>query len=210
MTTFGPPGACAIVSRDDGCGRLMFIVGDADRSARRQAAAMDPLAEVIVSRATFDAMHARPSGARRAVIFAWRSEHVVTTDHPTIVLGAEDAPRLAGLPADLREELEGVLARAPVAACLDGDVLAAFCYPGSRTETLWDVSIDTLEPHRRRGCAGAAFARMMELQAREGRRPVWGAEEDNVASMRLAAKLGFEPVDEVFLWQASAFLSEVE
>jgi RimJ/RimL family protein N-acetyltransferase len=31
--------------------------------------------------------------------------------------------------------------------------------------------------------------------------PVWGALESNVPSMRLAAKLGFVPVDRVFVFE---------
>ena len=41
---------------------------------------------------------------------------------------------------------------------------------------------------------GAATA-LVVRSAATGRRPVWGAEDGNVASLRLAAKLGFEPVD---------------
>lgn len=40
---------------------------------------------------------------------------------------------------------------------------------------------------------------MVELMGKEGLRPVWGAEERNRASLRLAEKLGFAPVDELFV-----------
>jgi RimJ/RimL family protein N-acetyltransferase len=36
----------------------------------------------------------------------------------------------------------------------------------------------------------------------QGKRPVWGASEDNPASWRLARKLGFAPVDELALFEA--------
>jgi RimJ/RimL family protein N-acetyltransferase len=34
-----------------------------------------------------------------------------------------------------------------------------------------------------------------------GKEPVWGAVEFNAPSMRLAAKLGFVPVDRVFVFE---------
>ena len=40
--------------------------------------------------------------------------------------------------------------------------------------------------------------------ASQGRQPVWAAEEDNASSLRLAAQLGFRPVDRVALRVATA------
>ena len=39
--------------------------------------------------------------------------------------------------------------------------------------------------------------------ARMGLEPVWGAYEDNVASLSMAAGLGFEPVGELFVIELS-------
>lgn len=44
---------------------------------------------------------------------------------------------------------------------------------------------------------------MAGAMEREGLRPVWGAEETNSASLGLAKKLGFEPVDEVAVFHPS-------
>ena len=63
------------------------------------------------------------------------------------------------------------------------------------TETLWDVGIDTVPEHRRRGHATAAFRALAGHLAARGLQPVWGAKDDNVASLRLAAKLRFEPTN---------------
>lgn len=46
-----------------------------------------------------------------------------------------------------------------------------------RDEGLWDVLIDTLKE------------------------PTWGELESNAASIRLAARLGFVPVDRVFIFE---------
>jgi hypothetical protein len=41
---------------------------------------------------------------------------------------------------------------------------------------------------------------MARLQAAQGRRPVWGALDSNLPSLRLAARLGFRPVDRLVVF----------
>ena len=107
----------------------------------------------------------------------------------------------SGLREGLRAELEGALERGtPLAASFVEDVPVSFCYVASETEGLWDVSIDTLEGHRRRGHAGRCAAFMVRhMRETAGKEPVWGALETNAASMNLAAFLGFVPVDRYFV-----------
>jgi predicted GNAT family acetyltransferase len=71
--------------------------------------------------------------------------------------------------------------------------MVSWCYAPVETETLWDVAVDTLAPHRRRRLATACFAALANEMERRGKRPVWGALEENAPSMTLAARLGFEP-----------------
>ncbi len=111
------------------------------------------------------------------------------------LLGPEDHPLVDQLPAGLREEIALALTFTPTAAALVGNHIAAVCYAPLETETLWDVSIDTVPEHRRRGLAAHAVAFLAGVMKERGKRPVWGAEETNTASLALAAKLGFEPVD---------------
>ncbi|MGH2994207.1 MAG: GNAT family N-acetyltransferase [Solirubrobacterales bacterium] len=73
--------------------------------------------------------------------------------------------------------------------------VVSICQAIAVTETLWDVAIDTLEGHRRRGHAAACFETLAAHMATTGRQPVWAADDDNAASLRLAAKLGFRPVE---------------
>jgi RimJ/RimL family protein N-acetyltransferase len=108
---------------------------------------------------------------------------------------------LEHLPPVLREEVETALGFTHVAAAFVGDSPVSFCYPGYETETLWDLSIDTLEGHRGRGHARECCEYMIEHMSRHGKEPVWGAVESNVASRRLAASLGFEPVAEQTYFQ---------
>jgi GNAT superfamily N-acetyltransferase len=107
----------------------------------------------------------------------------------------EAADGLDHLPAELRDEIEDARSRTLVVVALADALPVAFCYAGSETESLWDVSIDTLESHRRRGFGAAAFLHLAALLAGRGKAPVWGALDSNLSSLRLAARLGFVPVD---------------
>ena len=119
-------------------------------------------------------------------------------DVPVRLLRPDDS--LDHLPAGLRFEMTHARAAVPVAAAWIDDRPVAFCYPCWITETLWDVSIDTLETHRRRGLAARAVRFMIDRMKQEGREPVWGAMESNVASLKLAVTLGFAPVDDIVVF----------
>ncbi len=118
-------------------------------------------------------------------------------------LGANDVEALDDLPDDLRDELRAASAAGvAIAGALDNGVPVAFCYAGSATESLWDVSIDSRPEWRRRGFAARAAAFEIERLGALGKRPVWGAVESNAASRGLAAKLGFVPADEIWVFTA--------
>lgn len=113
---------------------------------------------------------------------------------------------LGGVLPELGQELRAEFERAfgqgkPVAATFVGELPVSFCYAASETESLWDVSIDTLEGHRGRGYAASCAAYMIRHMRRvSGKEPVWDALESNAASMGLAARLGFTPVDRLFIF----------
>ena len=113
----------------------------------------------------------------------------------------EPSDSLDGLPPDLRSELRIAARRSPIVTSLENGRPVSFCYAAARTETLWDVSIDTLEGFRRRGHAAWCVSYMVERMGKEGLRPVWGAEEWNRASLGLAERLGFSPVDELIVFR---------
>ncbi|MEM7482068.1 MAG: GNAT family N-acetyltransferase [Acidobacteriota bacterium] len=77
-------------------------------------------------------------------------------------------------------------------AWVDGE-LAAFCAAPVETESLWDVWVETLPAHRRRGLASACFHRLRDDMIARGKLPVWGAHGDNHGSIRMAKGLGFVP-----------------
>jgi GNAT superfamily N-acetyltransferase len=106
-------------------------------------------------------------------------------------------------PAELKEELIDAATYSPVAATLLGKLPVSFCYAGSRTESLWDISIDTLAEYRNRGYAALCVSYLIEYFRRRGLAPVWGALESNIPSMRLAEKLGFMPVGQIAVFEQS-------
>jgi RimJ/RimL family protein N-acetyltransferase len=152
---------------------------------------------------------------RRAIIHVlpavreWEHE----SEPNTRVFTAQSAPRLNHVPDGMRRELLDALRGRTVSRFVPGQLphssrvipnvtvpMAAvwadgrpvsFCYPVWQTETLWDVSIETLEAYRRKGFAARAARTMIRYMRHRGRAPVWGALETNVASRRLAARLGF-------------------
>lgn len=111
---------------------------------------------------------------------------------------------LPGAPAELAEELlEVVRDGIPLGAAFDGDRPVAFCYPAARSARYWDVSIDTLASHRRRGFAQAAALFMIRhMQQSTGLEAVWCSAGANLASTALAARLGFKEVDCMHLLSA--------
>lgn len=113
-------------------------------------------------------------------------------------LAVSEISAIEGLPPELRSELELGAEGSPVVAALEDGCPVAFCYAASRTEGLWDIAIDTLAGHRRRGHAARCVSYMVEYM--KPLRPVWGAEETNAASLGLAARLGFVPVDELIVF----------
>jgi GNAT superfamily N-acetyltransferase len=109
----------------------------------------------------------------------------------------EEAESLEDLPDELRADLHlAASRRLPIAAAFREGYPVSFCYSVSRTETLFDISIETIEGFRRLGLAAMCVSRLVETMSLHGLTPVWGAEETNAASLALAGKLGFAPVDE--------------
>jgi len=117
------------------------------------------------------------------------------------LLAPSEIEAMKNLPLDLKEELTLAFRYSPVAGTIVEGKPVSFCYAGSQTESLWDISIDTLAGYRNKGYAAACVAYMIELMSKQKKQPVWGAYETNEASLRLAAKLGFVAVDTIMVLQ---------
>jgi RimJ/RimL family protein N-acetyltransferase len=115
-----------------------------------------------------------------------------------------DRDRFSGLPLRLQREVGDRLGECPMMAAFVEGKPVSFCYAHHETETLWDVSIETLEEFQRRGLATRCFHGLASRMAKKrGKLPVWGAMEDNLASIRLAEKLGFVWVTDLAVFEKS-------
>jgi hypothetical protein len=85
-------------------------------------------------------------------------------------------------------------------AYVDG-LPVSFAHAPWQSTRYFDISVDTLPGARQLGLATITAAAMIRHERGLGREPVWGADEDNHGSLRLAKRLGFVPVDE--LWVAA-------
>lgn len=147
---------------------------------------------------------ALPGWRRRGVVLHSRPPGAGQPESPEPAVGvdlllAPDGWVAAGLdldhlPPELRREYRTEHVRAcPLAAAVTGGRAVAFCYAPYRTGTLWDVAVDTLPDHRRRGLATACFRTLAAHLAGRGLAPVWGALAENEPSLHMAARLGFRP-----------------
>lgn len=181
---------------------LAAMIGRPEPEAFAQACAiMKPDVELLVM--SEEVEHARamlPDWQLHAMRLFMRDEdHAVTRVHsdPEIILfpTVDEAVRKQ-FPEPLRKELRNVTA---VTAKRVDDAFVSTCQAGAITETWWDVGVDTLKSHRRRGYARACFHVFDAHMKQRGLRPIWGALTTNNASIKMARSLGFEPVDELYI-----------
>jgi hypothetical protein len=193
--TAGPP-AAFVALEPDGLG---VVVGRPPQDVIRMAAAR--VREVLTAPKDADwVASALPRWSREpATIHTLASDARLPTV-PAGIVREVHARELEAVPdRSLRDELLSEAAEGTrIVAAYAGETPVAFCYAGSVTEQWWDISIDTLAPYRRMGYAALCAAFRIREMALEGKRPVWGAVESNVASRGLAARLGFRGVDTLF------------
>lgn len=190
------------VVRGTGWGYNLFALGQPSLHVIQEAARLAPGAALLAapeSQPYLASVLGQPGVCARILTLR---EDRLPADLETRLLSISDRHVLQHVSEPLRDELLVALQHVPLAAAFVQGQAVSFCYPGSITETLWDISIDTLEPFRRRGLAALAVAAMVRHMRGLGREPVWGAADDNPPSLALAQKLGFEVVDQLFVFPA--------
>ena len=96
--------------------------------------------------------------------------------------------------ADFRGALPALIEEGAVAgAVVDGRIVGT-AQTAAITDRYVDIGVGTDEPWRGRGFATAAASIVARRVRETGRTPVWSCGEDNMASLRVARKLGFEEV----------------
>ena len=58
----------------------------------------------------------------------------------------------------------------------------SFCYAPYKTESWFDLSLDTLPEHRRAGYATSSAAHLIHHYLAQGKKPVWGALDADVVA----------------------------
>lgn len=178
--------------------RLIVVGGEADPAATAALAAEHTAYTLLVAIEAEDlivAMRGVGRTAERAILHTLPDPEALPDHEGAAVLPAD-------VPLDhLRPEVAAEIADARGgqnvwAAWVDG-VPVAFAHAPWRSEKWFDISVDTDPSARQLGLATIVSAAMIRDQRARGREPVWGADAGNHASLRLARRLGFEPVDEL-------------
>jgi hypothetical protein len=194
--------------------RLIVVAGDADAAALAALARERPHHTLLVAIERADLAAATGRRVERALLHALPEPASEPGSEP----GSEMDPRLedgrdagavtlpadaslAHLPPALAEELEAARPHRTIwTVFLDG-LPVSFAYAPWRSARWFDVSVDTLPEARQLGLGRMAAAAMIRSEQALGRAPVWGADEGNAASLRLAHALGFVEIDQ--LWVAT-------
>jgi hypothetical protein len=177
---------------------LAIIAPDTDSGGAIAISREHPAHTILVST---DDLAAALRGTGRTVTRALLHVLADATQLPDLD-GACELPAdaaLAHCPADLAAEIERARPRV-WAAYVDGAPVS-FAYASWRSARWFDVAVETLPGARQLGLATLVTAAMIRAERAAGREPVWGADEGNHGSLRLAARLGFVVVDE--LWVAT-------
>jgi hypothetical protein len=189
--------------------RLIVVAGDADADALAALAHALPRYTLLVAIERPDLAAATGRRVARALLHTLphapgagpppRPQDAPDGDTGAVALPADAS--LAHLPPALAEELEAARPDRTIwAVFLDG-LPVSFAYAPWRSARWFDVSVDTLPGARQLGLGRIAAAAMIRDEQALGRAPVWGADEGNAASLRLAHALGFVEVDQ--LWVAA-------
>lgn len=184
-------------SKEDDIGS---IVGNVASTALTQAA--NDCSELLAFPENIHGVqkHLSDFQAERATIFKAPDNFPLSLVHTCKIVDISDISLTNHIPNDLKAELLDLEDDEPlIMAAFAGDLPVAFAYVASETETFWDVSIDTLEAHRRKGYAASAVYALMNVMKARGKIAVWGALQSNTASLNLARKLGFVAVDELWV-----------
>lgn len=179
--------------------RLVVVAGDADAAAVAALAQEVPRHTMLFAIEREDLATATSRGVVRALLHALPEDEALSELEGASPLPAEET--LAHVPAPLAEELAAVRAHRTIWAAFVDGVPVSFAYAPWRSARWFDVSVETLAGARQLGLGRIVATAMIEDERAQGRRPVWGAGEDNPAALRLAQGLGFVKVDE--LWVAT-------
>lgn len=79
---------------------------------------------------------------------------------------------------------------------VDGNKAASWAFTAAVSSKEIDIGIETAAGYQRLGLAAAAAEKMIQYCFEQHKRPVWACRADNIASKKLAEKLGFVKISE--------------
>jgi len=181
--------------------RLAVIAGDADAAAAAALAIARPDHVLLLAPERSDlaaALRETGRGVARALLHTLAQPDALPDLDGAVPLGS--GTPLAHVPPDLAAEIATARAAGTVWTVWVDDAPACFAYAPWRSDAWFDVSVDVLPSARQLGLGTIVAAAMIRDERARGREPVWGADEDNAASRRLAKRLGFgDPIDELLV-----------
>ncbi len=123
----------------------------------------------------------------------------VTHSRPEVrLLTVDDRTLFDGVPDDLKPGMRGdveiVLREGFVAGAVVDDRIVSVAHTNGITERYAEIGVFTHEDYRNRGYSTASASIVAAAVQGRGLTPVWSCGEDNLASLRVAAKVGFTEV----------------
>lgn len=81
--------------------------------------------------------------------------------------------------------------------CLtDGNIIAAWAFSAAVSSIEIDIGVETSAEYRRLGFGALVAGQMIKYCLEQNKRPVWACNSNNIASRKLAEKLGFIKISE--------------
>ncbi|MCA9877809.1 MAG: GNAT family N-acetyltransferase [Thermomicrobiales bacterium] len=142
----------------------------------------------------------QPVAFAREHFFALETPAPALSDPAVRLLGEGDRPLLEAATAPLEMgdwrfgSAAALLAEGLAAGAVIDGALVAVAFTAALGERYVDVGIVTRPDFRGQGLATSAAALVCQAIQADGRTPAWGTSEENLASQRVAAKLGFREV----------------
>ena len=132
-------------------------------------------------------------------IYHTLTRSVVAHSHPDVrLLTVDDRALFDGVPDDLKPGMRGdveiVLREGFVAGAVVEGRVVSVAHTNAITERYADIGVFTHQDYRNRGYSTAAASIVASSIRETGRTPVWSCGEDNLQSLRVAAKVGFSEV----------------
>ncbi len=113
-------------------------------------------------------------------------------------LALADLELLQSAPSEFSDSLWGspraLLSEGIVACAIVSEKIVASAFTAARSERYADIGVYTHKDFRCRGFATAAASIVARRVQEAGQTPAWGAGEDNIPSLQVARKLGFNEV----------------